>query len=91
MYECRGGQQAELLCRRALPAPLLALDWKSLSVRARAADDRLQQLDISVAMCAVQRTVHATAEDSQEPSKHAVEEASTPTFLCSMSKLCTIY
>ena len=81
----RGGHQAELLCRRALPAPLLALHWKSLSVHARAADDRLQQLDISVAMCAVQRSVHATAEDSQEPSKHAVEEASTPTILCSTS------
>ena len=85
MYECRGGHQAELLCRRALPAPLLALDGKDLSVHARAADDRLQQLDISVAMCTVQRTLHATAEDSQEHSKHAIEEASTPTFLCSTS------
>ena len=91
MYECRVGHSAELLCRRALPAPLLVLDWKSLLVHARAADDRLQQLDISVAMCTVQRTVHATAEDSQEPSKHVVEEASTPTFLCSMSEFCTIY
>ncbi len=85
MCEHEGCHQAGLLCRQSLPAPLLALDWKGLSVHARATDDRLQQLDISVARCAVQRTVHSTAEDLQEPSKHVAEEVSFLAFFCGMS------
>lgn len=63
--------------RLDLPAPLLALEWKSLGMHAHAADDKLQQLSFTLASCIVQRTVAPRTEEPSSPSQQVLEEVST--------------
>lgn len=71
----------------AIPAPFLALHWVSLGLHARAAHDKLQQLSVTLARCAVQRTVLSPAQDSASPPTQIPDEVNT---ICSHSLLCNL-
>ena len=47
----------------AMPAPFVALRWVGLGLHARAAHNKLQQLSVTLARCAVQCTVPSPAQD----------------------------
>ena len=61
----------------ALPAPLLALNWVSLGLSARAAHDALQQLSFTLARCTVQHTVASPAQDLISSPDDVLDEVGT--------------
>ena len=61
----------------ALPAPLLAVNWVSLGLTARAAHDKLLQLSFTLARCAVQRTVPSPAQGVMNFPDHVLDEVGT--------------
>ena len=75
----------------AMPAPFLALRWVSLGLHARAAHDKLQQLSVTLARCAVQRSVPSPAQDPVSPPTPILDEVRTVYSLClSCNLMCAI-